>query len=258
MLVSTVDRTRRARAVESLRESFYPEIRAGGFSRLDGTVDFYTRINALLTPDMVVVDLGAGRGEWLEDTVSFRRDLRRLRGKVRRVVGVDVDPVVKENAGCDEALVISDLERIDLPNASVDLIVSDHTFEHVDRPERLVAEIDRILRPGGWMCARTPNKWGYIGVGARLVPNGAHARTLHRLQPGRQDQDVFPVRYKLNTLGNLRRYFPAHRFQISAYTVNAEPTYVGAYRPAWWAMKLMGTLLPQVLGAKYMIFIRKL
>ena len=41
---------------------FYPENRAGGFSRCDGTVQFYQRVRALLRPNYVVLDFGAGRG----------------------------------------------------------------------------------------------------------------------------------------------------------------------------------------------------
>ena len=55
----------------------YPEIAVGGYSRADQIVDLYGRINALLKPDSIVVDFGAGR--------------------IEQVIGVDVDPVVKEN-----------------------------------------------------------------------------------------------------------------------------------------------------------------
>ena len=40
---------------------FYPENMAGGFSRCDGTVQFYQRVRALLRPGWVVLDFGAVR-----------------------------------------------------------------------------------------------------------------------------------------------------------------------------------------------------
>jgi hypothetical protein len=40
---------------------FYPENGAGGFSRCDGTVQFYQRVHALPRPGYVVFDFGAGR-----------------------------------------------------------------------------------------------------------------------------------------------------------------------------------------------------
>lgn len=48
-------------------ERLFPEVSAGGFTRMDGTVEFYTRVNALLRPDMTVLDFGAGRGAGLVD-----------------------------------------------------------------------------------------------------------------------------------------------------------------------------------------------
>ena len=41
----------------SVFERLYPEYGAGGFSRVDLWVPFYTRVNALLRPDMTVVVL---------------------------------------------------------------------------------------------------------------------------------------------------------------------------------------------------------
>src|ERR1700753_1602694 len=66
----------------------YPEARAGGYTHVDGTIEFYTRVNALLDPSAVVVDLGAGRGNFLEDQVAYRRELRRVRCNVARVIGL--------------------------------------------------------------------------------------------------------------------------------------------------------------------------
>ena len=64
----------------------------GGHSPLDGTVEFYGRVNAFLQPQFVVVDLGAGRGAWTADDARlYNRSLRWLRGKVARVIGLDVD-----------------------------------------------------------------------------------------------------------------------------------------------------------------------
>lgn len=53
----------------------YPEVAAGGFSHVDGTVGFYRRVNALLRPDMTVADVGPGRGRSSEDQVAYRRSL---------------------------------------------------------------------------------------------------------------------------------------------------------------------------------------
>ena len=71
---------------------FYPEYHAGGFTRVDGTVEFYTGVN------------------------SFKCVLRirKLKGKVNKDIGIDVDHAVKENSLLNEAIV-------DLPDSGLSL-----------------------------------------------------------------------------------------------------------------------------------------
>src|SRR6185369_8921636 len=78
-------------------EIFYPESKLAGFTNVDGTIAFFNQVNALLKPVSVVVDFGCGRGEYKEDPVEFRRKLRILKGKVRKVIGLDLDPAGKKN-----------------------------------------------------------------------------------------------------------------------------------------------------------------
>jgi SAM-dependent methyltransferase len=208
------------------RQRLYPELQAGGFTKRDGTIAFYVRVNALLRPTDTILDFGAGRGRGAEDACAIRRDLLNLQGKVKKVVGVDVDDAVKENPTLDEWRVIAPDRPVPLPDASFDLILSDWVLEHIDNPSWFASEVYRLLRPGGWLCARTPNKWGLTGLGARLTPNRLHKNVLAKLTDNRLQQDVFPTRYRLNTIGSLRKWFPRQRWQHASYMENAEPPYV--------------------------------
>lgn len=236
----------------------YPEVSAGGFTHIDGTINFYTRINALLAADMTVVDFGAGRGAfYLDDKVRYRRDLRHLRGKVQKVIGLDVDPIVKENHTVDESFVIQADGVLPLADQSVDMFVADWTFEHIANPASIVGEIHRVLKPGGWICARTPNLWGYIGVGANLVPNRLHKKFMRTLQKDRKDLDVFPTVYQMNTFARIERYFPPNEFKNFSYTINPEPAYFGNSKLAWLAMMTLARLLPPRFGATLLIFLKR-
>lgn len=67
--------TDRAAPQFELLRKYFTETAIGNFSRLDGAVEFYTRVNALLGqwavgPEKVVVDFGAGRGQWFVDPTS--------------------------------------------------------------------------------------------------------------------------------------------------------------------------------------------
>ena len=77
------------------------------------------------------------------------------------------------------------------------------------------------------------------------------------LQPGRPERDVFATRYRLNTPTQLRRHFPADRFDVVAYTHDPEPSYFGRSTLAWRAVNAVTRLLPSRLGTTLMVFVRK-
>lgn len=236
----------------------YPEASVGGYTKLDGLVEFYTRVGTLVDEDSHVLDLGAGRGAWaLEPGPPVHRRLRTLRGRVARVVGSDVDPVVTTNPSLDEAHVVPPGAPLPFADATFDLVVADHVLEHVsgeDSP-RVAAEVMRVLRPGGWFAARTPNKWGVIGVAARAVPNRLHVAVLERLQPGRPSEDVFPVRYAMNTRRDLRRLFAPHAVHVYGHA--SEPRYSGRSPMAWRAAAGLDRLTPSRLAPTLMVFVQK-
>lgn len=246
-----------AAAQVDILNRLYPEIGAGGFSHVDGTVQFYTRVNALLDPSMRVVDYGAGRGEWMTDPVRYRRGLRDLRGKVLEVIGVDIDPAVQTNNGIDRYVVCQDPTTIPLPDESVDMVLADHTFEHLELPAAASQEMARILKPGGWICARTPNRWGYIAIAASIIPNVRHVRALERLQPGREDVDIFPTRYRLNTFKAITRYFPKTTFVNCSYYWAGDPGYFARSERLARFIRLGSKPLPAPLKPKIFIFLQK-
>jgi 2-polyprenyl-3-methyl-5-hydroxy-6-metoxy-1,4-benzoquinol methylase len=59
---------------------------------------------------------------------------------------------------------VGDIEAIDAPAESFDLAVSCETIEHVPDPAKAVAELARVLRPGGTLLLTTPNYMSLIGV----------------------------------------------------------------------------------------------
>jgi hypothetical protein len=117
--------------------------------------------------------------------------------------------------------------------------------------------MSRVLKPGGWICGRTPNRWGYIALGARLVPNRLHVRALRRLQPDREAIDVFPTRYRVNTRRALDLHFPSERFEHCTFGVSTEPAYTPASSPLWVVFWAWARIAPQPLCATWMVFMRK-
>lgn len=238
----------------------YPEVAAGGFTRHDGFVEFFLRANSLLPDKATILDFGAGRGAWTDAPLApIHRELRDFGRRGHTVVGTDVDPVVLENPTLDESYVVSVGAPLPLDDGRFDLVIADHVLEHVtasDAPA-VAAEISRVLRPGGWFAARTPNKWGMIATCARLVPNALHAKVLTVLQPGRQEKDVFPTRYAMNTRRDLRRLFPADTWDLAVYRHASEPQYVGRSTIAWRIASFIDQVTPPPLLPTLMVFARK-
>ena len=250
------DRSKATRKHE-LERLAYPEINVSGIAHVDPEVAFFIQVSALLRPDSVVLDFGAGRGEFMEvDPSAFRRDIQNLRGRCAKVHGCDPDPSVLQNETLDSAEVVEIGKRLPYPDDYFDLIVSRYVFEHVDDPEWAAGELLRVLKPGGWICAMTPNKWGYVALAARLVPNRLHARTLARVQPGRLSQDVFPTVYKLNRPSAVRRYF-GHAADVFHYSTSPIPAYHFGSMAMFRALQLLHRLTPPPFDVGLRFFIRK-
>lgn len=135
------------------------------------------------------LDYGAGRGNVRQ--MNFR-------GIARRVAGIDPEPEVHDNPHLDESGLL-DLQtgRIPYPDAAFDLVFADNVMEHVEDPDQVFCEIQRVLRPGGRFLAKTPNKWHYMPTIARSTPTWFH-RFYNRLR-GRDVVDTFPTTYQCNT-----------------------------------------------------------
>lgn len=240
-------------------EKFYPEVRSTGFTSVDGTIEFYGRVNALLDEEMQVLDFGAGRGEWFEDDkCAYRKELRLIKGKVRNVTGCDLDSAVLRNRTLDDAFVLTPAQDFPLDENSIDLIVADYVFEHVDNPEWLSREFHRVLKQGGWICARTPSKWSYVALAAKAFPNRRHSTILQYAQPERKEIDVFPTKYKLNSAAEIRRRFPADQFDDFSYLYAGEPAYHFNSAIVFRILQLISRLLPKTFHANLFVFLRQI
>ena len=217
----------------SHQEAFFPESLFGGFTDADGTVAFYSRVNSLVRPSFRVVDFGCGRGAQTEDPIEFRRGLRCFKGKVEKVIGLDVDRAGYDNPWLDEFRLLTPGEQWPLPDRSVDLIFCDSVMEHLPDPGAFFREASRVVVDGGYLCIRTPNAWSYIGLAARLVPNRHHAKVLERAQRDRKEEDVFPTLYRCNSVFALRRAMKRNGFEAIVYGFESEPRYLEFSRLAY-------------------------
>jgi arsenite methyltransferase len=102
-----------------------------------------------LQPGEAVLDLGSGAG--LDAMIAAWRV-----GPTGRVVGVDLNPAMCVKAEAHVAATGTrmecrqgPMEDIPLPNASVDVVISNGVINLSFRKRRVVEELFRVLRPGG-------------------------------------------------------------------------------------------------------------
>lgn len=164
---------------------------------------FRERILVHLRKDSIVLDLGAGAG--IVAAMNFR-------GLAAKVCGVDLDPRVQENPFLDEGK-ISDAGEIPYPDNVFDIVFSDNVMEHLDAPENVFREIVRVLKPGGMLLFKTPNRMHYMPLIARSTPLWFH-QYMNRLR-GRREVDTFPTRYKANSAKQIKRVANAAGFRVS-------------------------------------------
>lgn len=228
---------------------------AGGFSPTNGTIDFYLRVSTFLHEDAVVVDLGAGRGGWFHlEQNDLIRTIRDIKPHVKELIGVDVDPAVMSNPTTTENRIMEG-NRIPLDDATADVIFCDYVIEHIDDPHAFKAEIDRVLKPGGVFCARTPHSFSYVSLAARLIPNSRHASFLGGAQPDRQVEDVFPTRYRLNTLSAIHRIFAG--WKSGSFIYRADPSYYFGSAIAYRLMEFVHRITPRWFSGNLMVFLEK-
>ena len=240
--------------MDKYTERFYPESFFGGFTQADGTVAFYSRVNALIEPSFVLVDFGCGRGQHAEDEVSVRRRLQCFKGRVAKVIGLDVDSAGQTNPTIDEFRKLLPDQDWPVEDKSVNLVLCDSVLEHLAAPESFFEQACRVLVDGGYLCIRTTNVLSYVGIGSRLVPNRWHSGLLARLQKSRREEDVFPILYRCNTIRAIRRQMSKHGFRAVVYGHTSEPSYLRFSKLAYTLGVLHQRLAPSAWGLTIFAF----
>ena len=158
--------------------------------------------------DERALDVGTGAG-----ALAFA-----LAPLVREVVGLDRVPELLELARArarpNTEFVEGDGTALPFPDASFDLAGTLRTLHHVAQPERIVAELARVTKPGG-----------HVLVVDQLAPDDlAAASTLHAFETGRD-----PSHTRLLTEGELRELFAANGLAVLRERREEEKRDLAAY-----------------------------
>jgi SAM-dependent methyltransferase len=161
-----------------------------------------------LTGDERALDVGTGAG-------ALALALAPL---VREVVGLDPVPellaLARERALPNTAFVEGDGTALPFTDDAFDLAGTHRTLHHVDRPDRVVAELARVTRPGG-----------HVLVVDQLAPDDhAEAGSLHAFETGRD-----PSHCRLLADAELRGLFADNGLELARERREEERRELGAY-----------------------------
>jgi SAM-dependent methyltransferase len=172
--------------VQTLSRYFYPDP-----SALDPVVRLLKEVGGMLQRDSVVLDIGAGAGYL--NPYDFK-------GRCKKIVGVDLDPRVRDNPLLDEGVVHSG-DSLPFENGTFDIVFSVYVAEHIEHPLKFLAEVSRVLKPGGVYLQVTPNRLHYVPLIAAVTPHSFHEWLNARR--GRDGGDTFPTYYRMNSQKSL-------------------------------------------------------
>jgi len=115
---------------------------------------------------------------WLDVACGPGLVTRALAPRVGSVLGVDLTPAMVEKASADAtaaglgdrvSFAIADATALELEDGVLDGAITRFSFHHIPVPSRVMAEMARVVRPGGWVV-----------VGDHLTDEDADAAAWHQ------------------------------------------------------------------------------
>jgi ubiquinone/menaquinone biosynthesis C-methylase UbiE len=111
-----------------------------------------------LVKDKSVLDCACGTGYGLE---------MYAKAGATTITGVDIDAGAVELAqsryGSTVTVKQGDLRKLPVEDDSFDIVTCFETIEHIDGAEKGIAELRRVLKPGGFLVISSPNPDVYVG-----------------------------------------------------------------------------------------------
>ena len=208
--------------------------------------DVYEALLArVIVPGCHWLDVGGGHHIFPENPSLARM----LADRCGRVVAVDPSANVRDNSYVHER-VQSMLEDY-YSEQRFDLATLRMVAEHVADPQRMVRALHRLLQPSGAVVIFTVNARSPLTMISRAVPFGWH-HPIKKLFWGGEEEDTFPVQYKMNSRVVLQELFEANGFREVAFAYLDDLSTLGQFRfgsrielLSWRVLKSLGLRYPE-------------
>ena len=148
-------------------------------------------ITSYMAKESIWVDIGCGDNFSVETFGS----------KARLAVGIDLLLPQHKTAAL---FICGDIRHLPISSEIADLVTLRFVVEHLPYIPSDFTEIERILKPGGYIVMITPNLWSPFVFVAQLLPSVLKRKILHALYTV-DESEVIPTYHLLNTPSQIRK-----------------------------------------------------
>lgn len=192
----------------------FPNLQAVGWNpRLRRRFHYFTpdeyyeaMVARLVTENCTWLDVGCGHHIFPSNLALATR----LTQQCTLVVGVDPDETIAKNTLVHERY-CQPIEQFSHPQ-QFDVVTSRMVVEHIEFPNRALAALSRLTKPRGKVVLYTVNRWSVVPILTKLIPFNLH-HPIKKFLWNTEEEDTFPVFYRMNTRRTLQRLFTAHGFR---------------------------------------------
>lgn len=123
-----------------------------------------THLNFQGLKSLRILEIGCGRGDfscWLARELGDRAEIW---GADFSVTAIQKARSFADSQRLQVRWLVMDIQNIAAHTENFDIVLCCETLEHVPHPARALAELSRVLKPGGRLFLTTPNYLGLMGL----------------------------------------------------------------------------------------------
>ncbi len=213
-----------------------------GFMKRWGYRDFVLEVSpGALKPGLSIIDVGGGKRPVIDAKTKRRLSLK--------VIGLDIasEELAKAPEGCYDQVIVANICE-NVPSLAVDLVVALAVLEHVPDVERALANIARMLKPGGRALIFVPGRNSLYARLNLLIPEKVKRALLKIFFRRSAEQQGFRSYYDRCTPERFKRMAAANGLEVEEELLYFQSAYFSIFLPLHALYRLLTLLQFLVIG----------